>query len=80
MTNLDNLNWLTVVSSNISRIKYNRPTMEMLVEFKGDSQYLYQSVPDFTFMEIITSESIGSTFSRLVKSQPTLFPYERLAA
>ena len=52
----------------------------MLVEFKGGAQYLYQAVPLDIFTSLLTADSIGSTFNTLVKSQPTLFPYERLAA
>ena len=77
---MDKLNWLTVVSSNIARIKYNRLSRELLVEFKGGAQYLYQNVPQDTFLSVITADSIGSAFHRLIKSQPIDHPYERLAA
>lgn len=80
MTTINDKNWISVESSNIARIKYNRSSRELLVEFKDGAQYLYQNVPQDTFLFVITADSVGSTFNTLVKSQPIDHPYERLAA
>ncbi len=80
MTQINDKPWISVESSSLTRLKYNRDTLELLVEFKGGAQYLYQSVPVGTFTDLLTADSIGSAFHKLIKSQPEMYPYEKMAA
>ena len=78
MTQLTDKPWISVESSSLARLKYSRDTLELLVEFKGGAQYLYRSVPLETFTDLLTADSIGSAFHKLIKTQP--YSYEKMAA
>ena len=60
--------WINVESSSLTRLKYDRTSLTMLVEFKNGGQYLYQGVGLITFTDLMTASSIGSAFHRLIKT------------
>jgi len=80
MTQISDKPWISVESSSLTRLKYDRSALELLVEFKGGATYLYRSVSLETFTNLMASDSIGSAFHKLIKTQPQLYPYEKLAA
>ena len=80
MTQINDKPWISVESSSLTRLKYAIDKMELLVEFKGGVQYLYQNIPDDLFLSLMTANSIGSAFHKLIKIQPASYPYEKIAA
>ncbi len=78
MTQINDKPWISVESSSLTRLKYAVDTMELLVEFKGGAQYIYQKIPSDLFLGLMTADSIGSAFHKLVKIQA--YPYEKIAA
>ena len=80
MTQINDKPWISVESSSLTRLKYSIDKMELLVEFKGGAQYLYQNIPSDLFLGLMTADSIGSAFHKLIKTQPASYPYEKIAA
>ena len=80
MTQINDKPWISVESSSLTRLKYSIGRKELLVEFKGGVQYLYQNIPSDLFLSLMTADSIGSAFHKLIKTQPQSYPYERVAA
>ena len=80
MTQINDKPWISVESSSLTRLRYSVDTMELLVEFKGGVQYLYQNIPDDLFLGLMTADSIGGEFHRSIKSLPQTYPYEKIAA
>ncbi len=72
---MNNLNWISVVSSNISRIAYNENDQFLYVEFLNGSIYVYKNVPSVIFNELMISPSHGSYLSRQIKP---FYPYEKI--
>ena len=70
--------WISVNSTSIERLNYDHDTLELLVEFKGGAQYLYQSIPLKIYKELADAESIGSKFHHLIKLHSDLYPYEKM--
>ena len=80
MTQINDKPWISVESSSLARLRYAIDTKELLIEFKGGAQYLYQNIPDDLFLSLMTANSIGSAFHKLIKIQPASYPYEKIAA
>lgn len=67
-----------VVSSNIEAMGYEGDRKTMTVEFKGGARYEYANVEKDLYDAILAADSIGSTFSKMVKSKPQLFPFTKV--
>ena len=77
MTNTSELPDLQAVkSSNIRAMGFQ--DSQMVVEFMNGGIYSYANVSRSVYHEIVTAESVGSVFIRLVKSNPTAYPFTRL--
>lgn len=56
-------------SSDISYIKYNKDTKQMLVLFKkGHRIYLYSNVARHHFITLMNAESLGKAFKLMMRS------------
>lgn len=65
-------------SSNLAAAFFNPKTEEMVVKFKESGDYyLYKGVPSILFGELISSESVGTTFHKLFRKNEAI-KYERL--
>ena len=61
---------MTVDSSTISAIEYyDKIKKELVIEFKGGSQYLYKEVPEETFEAMKKAESKGIYFHANIKNK-----------
>lgn len=67
--------WTEVESSNIQALNHSESTLKVL--FKSGSVYSYENVSVEMFEELLTAESVGSTFWKLVRSQPERFPHTK---
>lgn len=72
------MNLNPVESSNIAAIGYNAATMELQVKFKTGAIYSYANVEQSIYDQIMNAESVGSTFNKLVKSNPGKYPYAKV--
>lgn len=67
----------SVISSNIAALGHEGSILH--VQFNSGAIYAYSNVPEATFQAILTAESIGSTFNKLVKSKPSEFPFKKIS-
>ena len=72
------MNLNPVESSNIAAIGYNAATLELQVKFKTGAIYSYANVEQPVHEQIMNAESVGSEFSRLVKSNPGKYPFKKI--
>jgi hypothetical protein len=63
-------------SSNVLACKYLSESSEMLIIFKGGTQYLYSDVSNYTFQRLKVAQSQGEVFNRLIKNK---FKCEKVA-
>lgn len=61
------LEMIKVISSNIEAIGYLENEEKMIVEFKGGSLYEYYNVNLDEFNEVLSANSVGSTFNNVIK-------------
>lgn len=57
--------WKPVDSSNISKVRYSKGTLE--VEFKRGGKYKYYKVPEKTYDGLLKAESKGEYFVGNIK-------------
>lgn len=57
----------TIESSNIAAFGYDPATKTLIAEFKNNTVYTYEGVPQETFGQLLAADSKGSTFNTLVK-------------
>lgn len=69
---------LKVESSNIDSLGHHAPTETLRVKFKTNKIYDYAHVPATKYQEIVDATSVGSTFNKLVKSQPGVHPFTQV--
>lgn len=74
-----NIPMTPVVSSNIAAVGYNCPSSTLRIQFSSGTQYDYQNVSNDLFQALLTAESIGSFFSKNIKSNPTAYPFSKVA-
>jgi hypothetical protein len=67
-----------VQSSNIAAIGHDPINLTLTVAFKSGARYMYQHVPTNLFDQLIKSDSVGSAFHKLIKSQPDKHPFSQL--
>ena len=58
---------INVVSSNINAIGYSEDDRMMQVEFIGGSNYIYYDVSLDEFNSVLSANSVGSEFSKVIK-------------
>lgn len=69
----------TVTSSNIAAIGHNADTSTLRITFNSGTSYDYQNIPESLFRELLVAESVGSFFTRNIKSQPEVYPYTKVS-
>lgn len=68
--------FIPVVSSMLSAVKYNRERGRLVVQFDVDTWYEYDGVPSDVVLDMLFADSIGQAFDRLVKKGG--FSYRRV--
>lgn len=73
------MKWTPVDSSNLSAVAYNERQEQLHVRFNNGAEYRYEHVPHDVLQRILGAESKGKAFNALVRSQPAMYPYQRIA-
>jgi hypothetical protein len=73
--NHNNIEMITVSSSNVASIGYDESNQTLYVSFLNNATYIYKGVPVHEFEGLRNAPSIGSYLHRNIKN---LFPYERI--
>lgn len=63
-----------VSSSNIRSMQWAEDKT-LTVEFNSGGTYVYQNVSKALFADIITADSVGSAFSKTIRSNPEVHPF-----
>lgn len=68
------IEWLAVESSNLARIgigieEADKGKVELYVEFKGGTQYVYHDVPGATGQGLLDADSKGKYLNEHIKGQ-----------
>jgi hypothetical protein len=58
-----------VMSSHLASVGYDEQTGRLAVEFRDGEIYEYANVPQETYIELITSKSVGKFFNQAIRSQ-----------
>jgi hypothetical protein len=56
-----------VNSSTITSIGYSNDSSQLEVEFKTGNIYLYDNVPQRTYNQLMSADSIGTAFNYLIR-------------
>lgn len=64
-------------STVISDVSYNSTTSVLSVVLHGGATYLYESVPHEVFKAFVTADSLGSFFSKHIRTNKT-YQFSRL--
>ncbi len=60
---------ISVVSSAISAVGYDKPTQRMRIKFKQGEVYSYCSVPENIYLELLSATSKGTYYDRCIKDK-----------
>lgn len=66
---------IEVKSSNIDSVGYDKNSSTLFIQFHDKSTYLYHSVPEFEFKQLLIVDSVGSYFANNIKNN---YSYEKL--
>jgi len=67
---------ISVVSSNIAAIGYDKENQNVHVQFIAGSEYIYKGVPEHEFQTFLHAQSLGSHLHRNFKN---VYAYERIS-
>lgn len=70
---MNNLNWMAVNSSNLSRIAYDEDNQYLYIEFKSGKICLYKNVPQIEYENLMSSPSHGIYFNAYIRNA---YPFE----
>ena len=59
--------WVNVKSSRIKALSYDPSTLRLYVKFPKGRVYQYSNVSKLMFEQVITADSIGSTFGLVIE-------------
>ena len=69
------MEFVSVLSSNIQGINYDKVAQVLTVEFKSGSRYAYRGVPEEVYDDFLEAGSKGSFFANSIKDS---YPYTRV--
>ena len=61
------MDWIPVVSTNLSRIRYDENSNTLEIEFQGGRVYQYFDVPVQIFEGLRSADSLGQYFNTNIK-------------
>lgn len=64
-------------SSRIEGMEYDRVNLLLKVTFKGNKQYLYRGVSNFTVQRLLEEPSLGKGFQKLIINKG--YEYDKLS-
>jgi len=59
----------SVVSSNLSKVGYDKKSSTLIIAFKTGSIYEFQDVPEEYYINLLKSPSIGNFFSTNIRKK-----------
>lgn len=71
----ENMDWISVDSRNLSRVRYDENSNTLEIEFQGGNVYQYFDVPKSIFDELLVTGSKGKFFHSQIKGH---FRYARV--
>lgn len=74
------MKFVPVVSSQIAQLGHDAVSSMMHVVFTNGSTYEYANVSRELFEELLAAPSVGSHFSKVVKKNPTTYPFAKIGA
>jgi KTSC domain-containing protein len=69
------MQWQPVESSVIRKVRYDRATATLEIEFHSDKVYRYFAVPHAIYAGLIGAESVGAYFNEKIRER---YPEERV--
>lgn len=66
------------MSSNIAAAAYDEETLDLLINFKSKSTYIYHQVPNLIVSGLIQANSPGKFLNQTIARNPQ-FAYERVS-
>ena len=66
---------VSVSSSNLSSVGYDKSTETLEIEFRNGAVYQYMGVPQETFQGLMSSKSVGKTFHSDIRDR---FSFKRV--
>ena len=69
------MDWISLESSNLSRVRYDENSITMEMEFQGGNVYQYFDVPKSIYDELLGASSKGKFFHSQIKGH---FRYARV--
>lgn len=63
------MEWITLSSTNLSRVRYEETTQTLEIEFQDGRIYQYFDVPIQIYEGLLSAESHGIYFHAIVKGQ-----------
>ena len=67
--------WQSVVSSNISAVKYDEPTNTLSIRFNTGAIYDYAKVPPDEYQSLVDAGSVGNYFHDNIRN---MYPAQRV--
>ncbi|MGS0973153.1 MAG: KTSC domain-containing protein [Candidatus Izemoplasmataceae bacterium] len=64
---MNDLNWVFVSSSNLSRVAYDEINQFLYIEFINNSIYLYKNVPVYEYDQLLRASSPGGYLNAYIK-------------
>lgn len=64
--------WVTVVSSNINKVRHEKETDTLFIEFYNEAQYSYTPVKEETYKSLLQAESVGKFFNSKIRKDKTV--------
>ncbi len=59
---------ISVTSSNILAVGYDKETTTLYITFKSNKTYLYDRVPASVYEELMAADSVGKYFNQFIKN------------
>lgn len=74
------MKFVSVISSQIAQLGYDAESSTMRVIFTNGSTYDYSNVSRELFEELLAAPSVGRHFSKVIKKNPTTYPFAKIGA
>jgi hypothetical protein len=71
----DGAAWIDVESTNLARVRYDKDSAHLLIQFLNGATYKYEGVSLMTYHELLTADSKGRYFAAHIKDK---YPCERV--
>lgn len=74
------MKFVPIISSQIAQLGHDAASSTMRVVFTNGSIYEYANVSRELFEELLAAPSVGSHFSKVIKKNPSTYPFTKIGA